>query len=122
MAGVAAKNRRSKGKWVVKERTERRWVAEGLDEDLAPQGHLPRRWGNTAPGASLPGQAASMQPSAAGDEGWVVGTPWEQCRNGAVERPDAPGEGMPCPCHWRSPKNRGPGLLLVLVACCWLMT
>lgn len=37
--GKAAKNRRSNGKWEVKEksRAEWRWVAEGLDEDLDPQ-------------------------------------------------------------------------------------
>lgn len=54
-------------------------MAEGLGEDLASQSELARQRGNAAPGTSLPVRAASMQPPAAGDEGWVVGKPWKQC-------------------------------------------
>lgn len=85
-------------------------MAEGLDENLTP-----RQWSNAAPGASLPAQAASVQPSPAEEEGWVVGTPWEQCWRGAVESPGPSAEMLPSPCHWRSLKKGEPGLPLVLL-------
>lgn len=59
-----------------------------------------------APGASLLAPAASVQPSAAGDEGWVAGTPWEQCQNRAVERLGPPAEAFPLPLLLEEPEKQ----------------